>query len=139
MNVKNCKKCGRIFNYATGQVICAQCKKDLEIKFKDTRQYIRRNPQASIQIVAEECKVDVKQIKEWIREERLSFSKDSDIGIECEKCGTNIKTGRYCDACKADTLTDLNSVRRPQNGQPIDKVPEPEKKGTGMHFMNKDR
>lgn len=139
MNVRNCKKCGRIFNYAAGQVVCAECKKDLEIKFKDTRLFIRRNPQASIQMVSEECEVEVKQIKQWIREERLSFSKDSDVGIECEKCGVNIKTGRFCDACKADTLNDLNSVRKPANGEPIDKVPEKETKGTGMHFMNRDR
>lgn len=139
MNVRNCKKCGRIFNYAAGQVVCSSCKKELEVSFKDTRQFIRRNPEASIQMVSEECKVEVKQIKQWIREERLSFSKDSDIGIECEKCGANIKTGRFCDACKANTLSDLNSVRKPQNGDAIDKVPEKENKGAGMHFMNKDR
>ncbi len=139
MNVMNCKKCGKIFNYAAGQVVCADCKKKLEVKFKDTRVFIRRNPLASIQMVSEECDIDVKQIKQWIREERLSFSKDSEIGIECEKCGANIKTGRYCDTCKADTLHNLNSVRQPQNGAAIDKVPEDEHKSKGMHFMNKDR
>ena len=107
MVVKNCKKCGRIFNYASGQVICAQCKKELEAKFKDVRHYIRRNPQASIEIVAKECSEDIKQIKQWIREERLSFSENSDIGIECERCGKNIKTGRYCEVCKAETIKEL--------------------------------
>lgn len=139
MDVRNCKKCGKIFNYAAGQPVCAECKKELEVKFKDTRQYIRRNPQSSIQSVSEECGIEVKQIKQWIREERLSFSKDSDIGIECEKCGANIKTGRFCAACKSDTLKDLNSVRHPVNGSAIEKVPERDNKSTGMHYMNKDR
>ena len=44
--------------------------------------------------------VPAKQIKRWIREERLSFADDSPIGIECEGCGTTIKTGRYCPLCK---------------------------------------
>lgn len=139
MNVRNCKKCGKIFNYTTGQPICSHCKKDLEVKFKDVRQFIRRNSDASIQMIAEECDVEVKQIKQWIKEEKLSFSKDSTIGIECEKCGANIKTGRFCETCKADTLSNLNSVRKPKNSEPIEKTPEKENKSSGMHFIHKDR
>jgi flagellar operon protein (TIGR03826 family) len=138
MNVRNCNKCGRIFNYVTGQSICSQCKKDLEVLFKETRVFIRRNPNASMQEVSESCKVEIKQIKQWIREERLSFSKDSDVGVECEQCGTKIKTGRFCEPCKASTLKDLNSVRQPQNSAPVESSPKPEVKNQ-MHFLNKDR
>ena len=42
----------------------------------------------------------MRQIKRWIREELLSFADDSPIGIECENCGTTIKTGRFCKTCK---------------------------------------
>ena len=31
-------------------------------------------------------------------------------GIECERCGTMIKTGRYCEACKLAVGNDLRSV-----------------------------
>jgi uncharacterized OB-fold protein len=139
MDVRNCTKCGKIFNYSTGQVVCSYCKKELEAKFKETTQYIRTNPQASIERIGEECDVSVKQIKQWIREERLSFSKYSDIGIECEKCGVLIKTGRYCEPCKADTISELKSVRKSQNGPPIEKVPTKDNKSTGMHFIRKNR
>lgn len=138
MNVRNCVKCGRIFNYVTGRPICAQCKKSEEETFKEVRVYVRRNAGASISEVAEVCKVDIKQIRQWIREERLSFSADSTIGIECEKCGASIPTGRFCDACKADTLSDLQSVGRKQNSEPIEAAPKKEAKNQ-MRFLNKDR
>ena len=30
MDVRNCKKCGRMFNYVTGPVVCPNCKDSLE-------------------------------------------------------------------------------------------------------------
>jgi methionyl-tRNA synthetase len=136
MNVRNCSRCGRIFNYVTGQPICIQCKTELESLFKDTRLYIRRNPNASIQEVSEQCKVEVKQIRQWIREERLSFSADSTVGIDCEKCGMSIKTGRFCEKCKAETINSLNSVR-PVNSPTLETRPKDATKNQ-MHFLNRD-
>lgn len=37
MNVRNCKKCGRMFNYVMGQVICPRCKEDQEAKFLEVK------------------------------------------------------------------------------------------------------
>lgn len=137
MNVRNCVKCGKIFNYAVGKPICPTCKKDMDDVFDTTRQFIRKNPEASIVEVSETCNVDVKQIREWVREERLSFSKNSDIGIECEACGKTIKTGRYCEECKGSLVKDLKSVGRPE--PKVEENPFAKKQtDTKMRFMNKD-
>ena len=137
MDVRNCRKCGRIFNYVTGQPICAQCKTELENKFAEVKTYIRRNPQANIGQVAEECEVDTRQIRQWVREERLLFSEDSAMGIECEKCGKTIRTGRFCDECKRDTTNELNSAYHKSNSEPV----EHEKKkdvASRMRFLDKE-
>lgn len=139
MNVRNCARCGKIFNYVSGRPICAACKRGEEESFKDVRSYIRRNPDVSISEVAEACEVDIKMIRQWIREERLSFSKDSAVGIECEKCGKTIRTGRFCKECKAETINDLNNARGVNNSEPITKAPEETKKKNQMRFLNKDR
>lgn len=99
-----------MFNYVTGKLVCQSCRKTLEEKFKVTRQFIKRNADASIAEVAEECEVDIKQIKQWVREERLSFSENSSVGVDCEVCGKSIKTGRFCRDCKTKITGDLNSV-----------------------------
>ena len=35
MEVKNCKKCRRLFNYISGPSICPQCREELEKKFQE--------------------------------------------------------------------------------------------------------
>lgn len=117
MNVRNCKSCGRLFNYVTGVPLCMSCRDEREQKFQGVKKYIEEHKHAGIQEVSQECEVEVKQIQQWIREERLSFADDSPIGINCEKCGTMIKTGRFCEKCKREVMNDLGSVRRIQPQQ----------------------
>ena len=112
MNVRNCRKCGRVFNYIIGQTLCLSCRDELENKFKEVKEYVQKNRGCSINDVAEICEVEASQIKQWIREERLEFTEDSMIGLACEICGASIRTGRYCEKCKAQTLSGLNNVVR---------------------------
>ena len=109
MNVKNCRRCGKIFNYVGGQPICPACKEELEKKFNDVKNYIRENPQSNISKICEDCEVDTNQLQQWIREERLVLSSDSGEGIPCEKCGTIIYSGKYCEKCKAELANGLSA------------------------------
>ncbi|SFR73309.1 flagellar protein [Anaeromicropila populeti] len=110
MEVRNCKMCGRLFNYMGGAPICPKCENALEEKYQEVKAYVYDNPNAGIQEVAEENDVTVNQIKKWIRDERLSFSDDSPIGIACEKCGAMIKTGRFCKDCKNKMASGLENL-----------------------------
>lgn len=112
MNVRNCRKCGRVFNYIIGQTLCLSCRDALESKYKEVKEYVQKNRGCGINEVAEECDVEPSQIRQWIREERLEFTEDSMIGLACEICGSSIRTGRYCEKCKAQTLNGLNNVVR---------------------------
>ena len=110
MNVRNCRKCGRVFNYITGQTLCLSCRDELESKFKEVKEYVQKNRGCTINDVAEICEVEASQIKQWIREERLTFSEESMQGIECEQCGAMIRSGRFCDACKSKLQNELRSA-----------------------------
>jgi flagellar operon protein (TIGR03826 family) len=135
MDVRNCRNCGRLFNYLGGPNICESCRSETEKKFQDTKEYIRENPRASIQEISEANEVSTNQIRQWIREERLQFSDDSPIGIECEICGATIKTGKYCEACKNKTADALaKSIEKPQAPPPVVQKP---KKETKMRFLEK--
>ena len=100
MEVMNCKKCGKMFNYIVGAPICPACAKAVEEKFKEVKEYVYDHPLVSLKELSDVMEVSIPQIRKWIREERLSFAEDSPIGIDCEGCGCNIKTGRFCPACK---------------------------------------
>lgn len=121
MDTINCKNCGRLFIYQYGAPFCPKCMSILEEKFEKVKEYLYENPGASIQNTAEANDVSVQQIKKWVREERLEFTTDSSIGIDCEICGTMIKTGRFCRSCKDDLAMKL--------GKSFDKpIPEEVKK-----------
>lgn len=110
MNVRNCKKCGRIFNYIGGPVTCQKCREELEEKFQEVRKYVRDNPGVDITEVSEECDVEPKQIRRWIQEERLELSENSPIKIPCESCGALIRSGRFCEKCKAQVTKDFRGI-----------------------------
>ena len=127
MDVRNCKKCGNLFNY-DGDSLCPKCAKEMEEKFFEVREYIYNNPSASMSIVAEEVDVPIQQIKKWVRQERLLFSKDSGISIDCESCGKPILTGRYCKECKGKMTNTFSSVY-------MEKAPEKTKKSSSKGKM----
>ena len=115
MEVKNCRKCRRLFNYIGGQPICPACKEALEADFQKVKKYIQDNRNCSVSQVAEACEVEEGQIRQWVREERLMFAEGSVSGIACEVCGTPIVSGRFCEKCKAGMINDLQAAgRRPQ-------------------------
>ena len=137
MDVRNCKSCGRLFNYVGGMGVCPICTQELEDKFQEVKRYIRDNPKASLTQISEENDVSVAVLRRWVREERLSFTKDSLVGIECESCGTMIRTGRYCEICKQHMVNDMERVL-PKFEEPdvtITRNPTENK----MRFLDKDR
>ena len=110
MNVTNCKGCGRLFNVMNNSRLCQACIAQLEEKFQQVKKYLEDFPNSSIDRVSEDNDVSVKQIKQWVREERLTFAEGSLDGIECEQCGALIRTGRFCDSCKAHIQNNLMSA-----------------------------
>lgn len=110
MDTINCRICGKLFFSQSGQPICTKCLSILEEKFVQVKDYLYENPGSSIQQLSKANNVSEQQIKKWVREERLEFTSDSIIGIDCEICGTVIKTGRFCKSCKDDLSSKLGKA-----------------------------
>lgn len=134
MEVRNCKGCGKIFNYIGGIPLCEACKKALEDKFQEVKAYIYDNRDADINQVAEDNDVSVQQIRQWVREERLEFSENSRVGLACEKCGKMIRSGRFCGICKNKLTNELNGMyKTPKEGL----VKKETKSNARMRFLYK--
>ena len=110
MKISNCRGCGRIFNVLADEQFCPNCQKKMDEKFDVVKKYVQENPNTPVETVARETDTTMRQIRKWIREERLSFSPDSAHGIECENCGKMIHTGRFCDECKKKLTNTLRSA-----------------------------
>ena len=133
MNVRNCRSCGRIFNYVSGPPTCPSCREKLEEKFQEVKEYIRNNKGTGIQAVAEACEVEVAQIRQWLREERLELSEDSGIYLTCESCGAPIRSGRFCEKCANSMTRNLQDVLKAN--KPAPKPVKDDAEGPKMRFL----
>lgn len=138
MEVRNCKNCGRLFNYIGGTYrnLCPVCIDALEDKFQEVKKYVEDNPHCSMNEITEAMDVSPRQIEKWVREERLCFADDSPIGIACESCGKMIKSGRFCDACKNAMANQMNNLYNAvHNTTDAERI---RSKGNKMHFLDKE-
>ena len=133
MNVKNCRNCGKIYNYIGGLPICPACREAADKKFAEVKEYVRDHKGCSIKLVSEECDVEESQIRQWVREERLVFDTESGIGVVCELCGSPIASGRYCDKCKASMVNQFAAAgRQPQKPT----LQKPTRENPRMRFLD---
>ena len=111
MNVMNCVRCRKLFNYSGfGPRLCPACQKQDEDKYQLVKKYLYEFPGATLTDVANGTGVEPGLIERYLREGRLEVSSNSLMEIPCEKCGRPIKSGRFCDACSKNIATGLKDA-----------------------------
>lgn len=109
VNVRNCRSCGKIYQY-DGFNVCHSCRKDAIEDFKKVKEYIYEYPGANISEVHEGTEVGVDKIIEFLKEGRLEIAEGGNLILECENCGVSITTGRFCDKCTSQLQRELGGV-----------------------------
>ena len=105
--IRNCPRCGKIFTYIN-RPICHSCLEQEENEFKVVKDYIYDNPGANIAEVSEATEISADKIMRFLREERLELvSENSNLILECERCGRAINSGRFCENCKDNISKDF--------------------------------
>ncbi len=134
--VRNCRKCGKIFTFMGGAPICPACKQADEEDFKRIKEYLYRNSGASITEVSTELEISVEKIKRFLKEGRLEITgDDGNLILECETCGKSIKSGRFCDECERNLAAGFKSAAS-QIKSGLDSSSTG--KAIGMRYLNKD-
>jgi flagellar operon protein (TIGR03826 family) len=132
-NVRQCRRCRKLFNYVASPY-CPRCIDEIDREYRVVRDYIYENPHAGIKEIADATEVNDRTILQLLREGRLEL--DSSVGgLSCERCGTSINTGRYCDSCQAQLSSELRQAQKSIAGGAITGV----KAGNqaDKHFGNK--
>ncbi|WP_099190238.1 flagellar protein [Tepidibacter mesophilus] len=115
MELTNCKECGRMFGSENGELYCSKCRVDDNADFKKVREYLYDNPGASVQEVAEGTGVSETLIIKFLKQERIEIIEDGNSILSCERCSKSIKTGRYCEVCKAEIKKELTQAVKSLN------------------------
>lgn len=137
-DVRNCKKCGRVFSYMGGAPICPACKEADEEDFKRIKNYLYDNPGASLTQVSLELDISVEKIRRFLKDGRLEIlSEEGNMFLECEICGKSIKSGRYCSNCEKDLSEELKYAAGQLRGG-LNSVNEAGRKAVGLRYLNKE-
>ena len=110
MEIRNCKRCGKL-HYGTGRV-CPECLKKEEEKFDIVKKYLKENPASSLIKVSDETGVTVPEIERFLRDGRLEVTSGMGDFLKCTKCGSPIKTGRYCPECEKKVVDMLKQFTK---------------------------
>ncbi len=131
-DIRNCKRCGRIFNYLGGQQLCYDCRNEDEKIFRKVKEYLYEHPGATISQVSMDLDVSMERIKAYLREGRLEIiDEGGNMVLECESCGKSIRTGRFCDECSRELARQLKeSVRNLQSN-----IPGDVRRGVGLRYV----
>lgn len=137
-DVRNCRKCGKIFTYMGGSPICPACKQLDEEDFKRIKEFLYNNPGASLNHVSSELDISVEKIKRFLKDGRLEIvSEEGNMFLECESCGKAIKSGRLCGECEMDLASNLKSTANQMKSE-LDGMSESARKAIGMRYLNKE-
>ena len=136
-DVRNCKKCGKIFNYIGGEQTCSVCRQLDEDDFKRVKEYLYDNPGASMSEISSVLDISVEKIKRFLREGRLEIvNQEGNIFLECVHCGKAIKSGRLCPECERDLARELKSTAG-QMGQKLAQNSGGDK-NDALRYLHKD-
>jgi rRNA maturation endonuclease Nob1 len=137
LNVRNCRRCGKIFNYISGAMLCQRCRQLEEEDFKRIKEYLYQNPGSSLSQVSTELDISVERIKRFLKEGRLEIvGNDENFILECESCGRSIKTGRFCNDCATNLAGKFKNAAR-EIGKSIDEQDIP-KRSSSLKYLYKD-
>lgn len=137
MEVKTCRRCKKIFQYIAGAEICQKCRQKEEDMFQVVKDYLRKNPGASMNLVSEETEVPVTLIESFLRQGRLEVSPGSPISLTCETCGEKITTGRYCIRCSNQLANELSGAAKEMSNRNLKTLEESTREK--MRFLKSDR
>ncbi len=112
MDIRNCKRCGKIFNYV-GVAVCNECSRQEQEDFEKVREYLFNHPNSTTIEVTNATGIDPKVISRLLKEGRLladNIQTPDGDEIKCEKCGQPIFKGRFCEKCVADMKNEFQKA-----------------------------
>ena len=106
-----CRKCKRLFTYpGFGSKYCPDCRKIDEENRDKVKEYLREHGTANMVEISENTGVSTHDINQYLRDGMLEIPEGSPIYIKCEKCGCDIRSGRWCPECAATLSKELKGM-----------------------------
>jgi len=125
MDIRNCKRCGKVFNY-TGVSLCGECAQQEQEDFEKVRAYLFEHPNSTTIEVTNATGIDPKVISRLLKDGRLladNVQATNGGEFKCEKCGQTISRGRFCEKCVVELKDEFKKTTTPSSAiKPVAKT-----------------
>ncbi len=130
-----CQVCGGKLEYkGRGAYQCTSCGKVSLDTFGKVRTYIEEHGPSPATEISLATGVRIAVIEDYLKHGRLEIPENSEVFIKCEKCGCEIRYGRFCPECAKSLANDVKKAFL------VEDVGECPKRMSGkMRYMGKDR
>lgn len=111
--LKNCRRCNKVFPYLAGLPICPACNKEDEKIFEEASMYIRDHPGVPLTVVSNELDISYDRLMKYVKEGRLQILSPKGEYIRfCENCGVAITGNRFCPSCEGHISGVLDTSKK---------------------------
>jgi flagellar operon protein (TIGR03826 family) len=142
MDIRNCKRCGKVFNFV-GSAVCAECAQREQEDFAKVREYLFGHPNSTTLEVTKATGVDPKVISRLLREGRLladNIQVSDGEELRCEKCGQAISRGRFCEKCVGEMKNEFQKTAPSPALKPVTNTQwQPGRVHTYEHIIKKKK
>ncbi len=108
-----CENCGgELTMVSRGTYKCKKCGKYCYDTYQTIRNFLDENGPSQITTIAKETGIPRKTIEYFLWDDRLEVPLGSPFRLKCEKCGTPIRSGHLCEACKEKQKTEKSTDQK---------------------------
>ena len=106
-----CPKCKKPYGKAVlGMLRCENCGHEEPDDFGRVRTYIEEHGPSTALEIARDVGISINKVNSFLRSGKLEIPEGSLIYIQCQKCGTDIRFGRYCPNCAREIAQELKDA-----------------------------
>lgn len=110
LKVAHCTMCGKVFQ-VTLRNLCPECAELHDRQYDAVDRYLFKNRNATTEQVAEATGVPIKQIREWIRQKKISLASYPNLTDLCDLCGSPTRKGHLCENCSGRIRQDIDKMK----------------------------
>lgn len=108
--VAHCSMCGKVFQ-VTLRNLCPECAEIHDRQYDAVDRYLFKNRMATVEQVAEATSVPAKQIRDWIRQKKISLAPYPNLTDICDLCGSPTRQGHLCADCSDRIRHDIDKMK----------------------------
>lgn len=134
-----CEKCGGVMIFkGVGEYRCEDCNELAYDDYGRVRLYIEEHKGATAAEIESAIGVPQRTIRMMLKEGRLEVAADSRTFLQCEICGKQIRSGRYCPECEVAVHRNMEAEQREKKKKEMQGFGQNQKGEDGQRRFRRD-